>query len=120
MAGGRYIFQLHAATAALLEAKQGKGFNISGYPTQSGQTLWLAAGHLRTVSQTILTHRIDTCPGQSGGRVAYKVGDTRFVVAIHTGGVARENCEASAGENKAVRLTPIILDWTQRVVAANP
>ena len=71
-------------------ALEGQLINISGYPgDKPAGTAWRASGAVVNVSPAagleLIYHDIDTCGGHSGSPIWTRSGQTRNLVAIHTG-----------------------------------
>lgn len=72
--------------------------NLSGYPgdkpnpgSPKGTEQWFMSLKPKSISSRVITYNIDTMGGQSGAPVWIKVGDSRYVVGIHTNGHSSGN-----------------------------
>lgn len=71
-------------------ALQRQPVNISGYPADKpAGTQWRAFGHVvhatPSAGAELVYYDLDTCGGHSGSPIWLRVGNTRNIVAIHTG-----------------------------------
>jgi V8-like Glu-specific endopeptidase len=118
-----------------------KPVNISGYPGDKPTgTQWRAFGNIVNTSPAagseLIYYNLDTCGGHSGGPIWLRTGDTRNLVAIHTGAcLLGSDCTVVAGtpcfpdrtrrsSNRGVRMTTAVLtdirNWMNVPTTARP
>ena len=71
-------------------AVQNQPVNVAGYPSDKpAGTMWRAFGRVTSTNPNagseLVYYNLDTCRGHSGSPVWLRTGDTRNLVAIHTG-----------------------------------
>ncbi|WP_050028793.1 caspase family protein [Verrucomicrobium sp. BvORR034] len=65
---------------------------VAGYPVDRSLNVWAAAGLVQAAGDTLLSHRIDSENGQSGGPIFHVTDELdAFVVGIHTQGTPTLN-----------------------------
>lgn len=62
--------------------------HIVGYPGEKPDELWAVTGAFRTIETNIISYKLDTTSGQSGGGVWTEFNGDRFIIAAHQGGKA--------------------------------
>lgn len=118
-------------------ALNGQPVNISGYPgDKPSGTQWRASGSVVNTSPSagaeLIYYDIDTCGGHSGSPVWMKTGDSRNLVAIHTGpcilgpdctnvpGAACFPTTQRRSSNRGVRMSSTVLQQVQSWMGTTP
>jgi len=92
--------------------------HVTGYPGDKGfKTMWTMEEQFDHVGDELLSYRIDTSGGQSGGAIWINKFATPFLVGIHTTGSTKRNLGVRLSQEKFLKILKLMEETGELIEA---